>query len=91
MPRGLLGQAATLLFTGVLLGPVLPSAMGRITLTGPLARGIAQALRLRPNEPAAATLEGSSVHLDAARPRVAPGQVVALYVGDRVVAGAYAG
>ena len=42
-------------------------------------------------EPAAATLEGSSVHLDAARPRVAPGQVVALYVGDRVVAGAYAG
>ena len=42
-------------------------------------------------EPAAATLEGSSVRLDAARPRVAPGQVVALYVGDRVVAGAYAG
>jgi tRNA-specific 2-thiouridylase len=42
-------------------------------------------------EPAAATLEGSSVRLDAARQRVAPGQVVALYVGDRVVAGAYAG
>jgi len=56
MPRGLIGQAATLLFTGVLLGPVLPSAMGRTALTGPLARGIAQALRLRPNEPAAAIL-----------------------------------
>lgn len=56
MPRGLLGQAATLLATGVLLGPVLPQALGRTALTAPLARGIAQALRLRPNEPAAAVL-----------------------------------
>lgn len=56
MPRGLLGQAATLMLTGVLLGPVLPTAMGRTALTAPLARGIAQALRLTPNEPPAAIL-----------------------------------
>lgn len=56
MPRGLAGQAATLMLTGVLLGPVLPTAMGRTALTAPLARGIAQALRLKPNEPPAAVL-----------------------------------
>ena len=56
MPRGLVGQAATLMLTGVLLGPVLPTAMGRTALTAPLARGIAQALRLKPNEPPAAVL-----------------------------------
>jgi DASS family divalent anion:Na+ symporter len=56
MPRGLAGQTATLMLTGVLLGPVLPTAMGRIALITPLARGIAQALRLGPNEPPAAVL-----------------------------------
>jgi DASS family divalent anion:Na+ symporter len=56
MPPGLLGQAGTLMLTGVLLGPVLPGVMGRTALTAPLARGIAQALRLKPNEPAAAVL-----------------------------------
>jgi CRP-like cAMP-binding protein/di/tricarboxylate transporter len=56
MPRGLVGQAATLMLTGVLLSPVLPTAMGRTALTAPLARGIAQALRLGPNEPPAAVL-----------------------------------
>jgi len=56
MPRGLVGQAATLMLTGVLLGPVLPTAMGRTALTAPLARGIAQALRLKNNEPPAAVL-----------------------------------
>jgi len=40
-------------------------------------------------EPAAAVLEGDALVLDVARPRVAPGQVVALYDGDRVVAGGY--
>jgi len=40
--------------------------------------------------PVDAVLDGPSVRLAEARPRVAPGQVVALYAGDRVVAGAYA-
>lgn len=56
LPPGLVGQAGTLMLTGILLGPVLPTAMGRTALTTPLARGIAQALRLKPNDPAAATL-----------------------------------
>jgi DASS family divalent anion:Na+ symporter len=56
MPPGLLGQAATLMLTGILLGPILPTAMGRTALMAPLAKGIAQALRLKPNEPAAAVL-----------------------------------
>lgn len=56
MPRGLVWQSATLMLTGVLLGPVLPTAMGRTALTAPLARGIAQALRLKNNEPPAAVL-----------------------------------
>lgn len=41
-------------------------------------------------EPVGAVLDGATLHLDSARPRVAPGQVVALYDGDRVVAGGYA-
>lgn len=41
-------------------------------------------------EPVGAVLDGDTVLLAVARPRVAPGQVVALYDGDRVVAGAYA-
>ncbi len=56
VPPGLLWQAGTLMLTGVFLGPVLPMAMGRIALTAPLARGVAQALRLRENEPPAAVL-----------------------------------
>ncbi|MFM7617333.1 MAG: tRNA 2-thiouridine(34) synthase MnmA [Actinomycetes bacterium] len=40
--------------------------------------------------PVPGVLDGSTLRLGEARPRVAPGQVVALYVGDRVVAGAYA-
>ncbi|MGH2453532.1 MAG: SLC13 family permease [bacterium] len=56
MPQGLLWQAGTLLLTGILLGPFLPMAMGRAALTAPLALGVAQALRLRDREPAAATL-----------------------------------
>ena len=60
VPRGLVWQAGTLMLTGVFLGPVLPMAMGRIALTAPLARGVAQALRLRNNEPSAAVLGLSS-------------------------------
>ena len=41
-------------------------------------------------EPVGAVLDGTALRLDVARPRVAPGQVVALYDGDRVVAGGYA-
>ncbi|MEY3362121.1 MAG: hypothetical protein RL531_1840 [Actinomycetota bacterium] len=41
--------------------------------------------------PVVGTLEATRVHLAEPRPRVAPGQVVALYDGDRVIAGAYAG
>jgi CRP-like cAMP-binding protein len=55
-PPGLLWQAATLLFTGVLLTPLLPRNQGRVALTGPLAVALASAGRLRDREPAAAVL-----------------------------------
>ncbi len=38
-------------------------------------------------EPVPATLDGSTVHFTVPQPRVAPGQVVALYDGDALVAG----
>lgn len=41
-------------------------------------------------EPVPGTLASGTVHLTDPRPRVAPGQVVAIYDGDRVIAGAYA-
>ena len=41
-------------------------------------------------EPVGAVLDGTTLHLDVARPRVAPGQEHALYDGERVVAGGYA-
>lgn len=41
-------------------------------------------------EPVGAEFVGDGLRLDVARPRVAPGQVVALYDGVRVIAGAYA-
>jgi tRNA-specific 2-thiouridylase len=40
--------------------------------------------------PVGGTLEAGTVQLTDPRPRVAPGQVVAIYDGDRVIAGAYA-
>ena len=69
----------------------------RIDLTGltpthdPIAAGTRVLVQTSAHgEPVGAVLDGDTVHLDVARPRVAPGQVVALYDGDRVVAGAYA-
>jgi len=56
MPQGLFWQAGTLMLSGLLLGPFLPMAMGRVALTAPLALGVSQALRLRDREPAAAVL-----------------------------------
>ena len=56
MPAGLLPQAMTLLATGVLLGPLLPTNMGRAALTGSFALAVADGRRLRPHDPAAATL-----------------------------------
>lgn len=56
MPQGLFWQAGTLLLTGIMLGPLLPMAMGRAALTAPLALAATQAMRLRDREPAAATL-----------------------------------
>jgi tRNA-specific 2-thiouridylase len=41
-------------------------------------------------DPVAARVRDGGVDLDEPRARVAPGQVVALYDGDRVIAGAYA-
>lgn len=56
MPRGLFWQAGTLLLTGVVLAPILPQNKARAALTAPLALAVAQALRLRDHEPAAAVL-----------------------------------
>jgi tRNA U34 2-thiouridine synthase MnmA/TrmU len=41
-------------------------------------------------EPFAATLDGCTVHFAEPQPRVAPGQVVALYDDDALVAGGIA-
>jgi tRNA-specific 2-thiouridylase len=41
-------------------------------------------------EPVAATLDGSTVRFARPQPRVAPGQVVALYRGDVLVGGGIA-
>jgi len=41
-------------------------------------------------DPAAARLEGDVVVFDALQPRVAPGQIVALYEGDKVIGGGVA-
>ena len=41
-------------------------------------------------EPVAATLDGSTVRFARPQPRVAPGQVVALYDGDVLVGGGIA-
>ena len=41
-------------------------------------------------EPVAASFDGTTVHFHAPQPRVAPGQVVALYAGDALVGGGIA-
>ncbi|MBI2755473.1 MAG: cyclic nucleotide-binding domain-containing protein [Chloroflexi bacterium] len=56
MPPGLVWQTATLLLTGLLLSPLLPSTMGRAALMAPLALAVAEARHLRDRDPGAAAL-----------------------------------
>jgi di/tricarboxylate transporter len=46
VPHGTLQQAVTLLLTGLALTPLIPSATGRASLVLPLARALAEALRI---------------------------------------------
>src|SRR6185295_15143773 len=46
LPSGVVWQAGTLLVTGLLLTPLVPSSTGRVSLTSPLALAVAEALRL---------------------------------------------
>ena len=64
MPRGLVGQAATFLFTGVLLTPLLPSSTARGALTVPLALTAAGTQRLKERSPESALL-GLSAYIGA--------------------------
>jgi di/tricarboxylate transporter len=56
MPDGLFAQAATFLFTGILLTPLLPSSTARSGLAVPLALTAAQAQRLKERGPESAML-----------------------------------
>ncbi len=56
LPDGLLWQSGSLLLTGLLLTPLLPTATGRAAITEPLALAVSDALRLRDRQPAAAVL-----------------------------------
>jgi di/tricarboxylate transporter len=56
LPHGILWQAATLLLTGLMLTPLVPSSTGRASLTSPLALAVAEALRLPDRARAAALL-----------------------------------
>jgi di/tricarboxylate transporter len=49
-------QSAAFIGTGILLTPLLPLAMARAAIAGPLAMGVADALRLRDRSPASAIL-----------------------------------
>jgi len=46
LPAGVGWQSGTLLITGLLLTPLVPSSTGRVSLTSPLALAVAEALRL---------------------------------------------
>jgi CRP-like cAMP-binding protein/di/tricarboxylate transporter len=46
LPHGVVWQTATLLLTGLILTPLVPSSTGRASLTTPLALAVAEALRL---------------------------------------------
>jgi CRP-like cAMP-binding protein/di/tricarboxylate transporter len=56
LPHGVVWQAATLLLTGLMLTPLVPSSTGRASLTSPLALAVAEALRLPERGRAAALL-----------------------------------
>ena len=56
LPHDVRWQTSTLLLTGLLLTPLLPSSTGRASLTSPLALAVAEALRLPDRGRAAALL-----------------------------------
>src|SRR5262245_208698 len=56
LPGGIARQTATLLLTGLLLTPLVPSSTGRASLTSPLALAVAEALRLPERGSSAALL-----------------------------------
>lgn len=56
VPHGTLQQAVTLLLSGLALTPLIPSATGRASLVLPLARALAEALRIPDRSGAAAVL-----------------------------------
>jgi CRP-like cAMP-binding protein/di/tricarboxylate transporter len=56
VPHGTLRQAVTLLLSGLALTPLIPSATGRASLVLPLARALAEALRIPDRSGAAAVL-----------------------------------
>jgi len=49
-------QSAAFIGTGIILTPLLPLALARAAITGPLAEGVADALRLRERSPASAVI-----------------------------------
>jgi CRP-like cAMP-binding protein/di/tricarboxylate transporter len=56
LPRRLIGQAAVLLATGLVLTPLLPSSTARASLVSPLTLAVAEALRLPERGRSAAVL-----------------------------------
>jgi CRP-like cAMP-binding protein/di/tricarboxylate transporter len=56
LPHGVVWQTATLLLTGLMLTPLVPSSTGRASLTAPLALAVAEAMRLPERGRAAALL-----------------------------------
>jgi di/tricarboxylate transporter len=56
LPAGLFWQSGTLLLTGLLLTPLLPTSTGRAVIGGTLARSVAESLRIRDRQPPAAAI-----------------------------------
>lgn len=56
VPASLSWQSAAFLLTGIVLTPLLPLAMARAAVTGPLAEGVADTLKVSERSPASARL-----------------------------------
>ena len=56
VPASLNWQSAAFLLTGIVLTPLLPLAMARAAVTGPLAEGVADTLKVAERSPASARL-----------------------------------
>jgi DASS family divalent anion:Na+ symporter len=56
VPARLGWQSAAFLATGIVLTPLLPSAMARAAITAPLAEGVAETMKLPERSPASATI-----------------------------------